>query len=99
MSGHTPGEWVVDEFYEDAGCYRIRAADENICHVHAFVPHGSTPEADANARLIAAAPDLLAALKLVLEENGTGAPLWEDGSELDLVVRAAIARASLTHEG
>ncbi len=75
---HTKGPWVIDEFYENGGFYKIRSASENICHTHAFAPSGTTPEAAANAALIAAAPDLYEALKAwlsadeIVQEKGPG---------------------------
>jgi len=59
MSAHTPGPW------------RIRA--ERYKFIHVYSPNGGIAHLDtidgegaANARLIAAAPDLLAALRGVL---------------------------------
>lgn len=63
MSGHTPGPWVID------GDQIITAeAGIPICvlHMEDEVEWGGPDliaEVEANARLIAAAPDLLAALK------------------------------------
>lgn len=67
MSRHTPGPWVLETTKSDIG------------HVHKIQPlraclyvdnrrsdPSSAPEALANARLIAAAPELLEALKALL---------------------------------
>lgn len=54
MSGHTPGPWHVD----DDGAIRTRDGRD----VVAAFDH-RVVVADADARLIAAAPDLLAALE------------------------------------
>jgi hypothetical protein len=49
-------------------------------------------EREANARLIAAAPDLLAACRDVLEFLDNGSPL-QPGSLLHQEIEAAVARA------
>ena len=55
---HTPGPWRIDP---GPGFSRNRIEDaDGICVAFAW---GLGLEADANARLIAAAPDLLVALK------------------------------------
>jgi len=61
MSKHTPGPWEADT---DGLIYRepwMDEVDPNICKVNMYRDDG-----EANARLIATAPDLLEALK----------PLW-----------------------
>ncbi len=68
MSEHTPGPWVIDEFYEPGGFYKIRAADSTICHAHSLAENGSDAETDANACLIAAAPELADALERYVSE-------------------------------
>jgi hypothetical protein len=87
---HTPGPWqvnsndplhVCDADGESRGCSPI-----------AFVQVGNDGRwtAKANARLIAAAPDLLVALQAV-------ADYWAGGDvppEIDALMRAAIARAT-----
>jgi DNA-binding helix-hairpin-helix protein with protein kinase domain len=55
MSGHTPGPWMLSRGAQ-ADAFAVEAASRTVAHVkHA-------PESGANADLIAAAPDLLAAL-------------------------------------
>jgi hypothetical protein len=89
MSQHTPGPWVIDEYHAD-GFYKIRGAKEVICHVHSFSPN-KKPEsqATANAHLIIAAPDLLAACKALVGvyEGQEDAPMYV------IKARAAIAKA------
>jgi hypothetical protein len=92
MSAHTPGPWFV---VEDENCGRWIfpnkdgrgfAQDGSYLAICAEVIGG------ANARLIAAAPDLLAALKAAIEDAG-----WAYASfcrcEVCEQVRAAIAKA------
>jgi hypothetical protein len=87
MSKHTPGPWELEII---TGAY-VTADGTHIADVH----HGRTAtakaEGHANARLIAAAPELLEALCLAhdyLAGNG-----WDDDPRLD-TIRAAIAKAT-----
>lgn len=84
MSGsHTPGPWHV---------YRDEINDEDgltVAHAVRFVPPYRA-QSDANARLLAAAPDLLEALCLAhdyLAANG-----WEGDARMEPIL-AAIAKA------
>jgi hypothetical protein len=59
MPNHTPGPWVDDT-------YSIIGADDSL--VAECGPYSNNhEEADANARLIASAPDLLAACKALAD--------------------------------
>ena len=90
MSKHTPGPWTP-EFGE---AYRVRAQQDggqvaimmNLKGQHGMAGRRTGEEVAANARLIAAAPDLLEALKTMLA-------IWEDGSDAADKARAAIAKA------
>jgi hypothetical protein len=61
MSGHTPGPWIVDAYGD------VTANGEDVAHV---VSYYGVDECIANARLIAAAPEMLAALRGFLAEFG-----------------------------
>lgn len=84
---HTPGPWKASEFMEGAG---LEIVADGRCIARAY----PVLQRDANARLIAAAPELLAALKaVVLAEFGSldhpqikDAPMWSKAI-------AAIAKA------
>ena len=83
--GHTPGPWEVEK------CY-IRAANATkypIAWMEYPNGEGSKPEMEANAALIAAAPELLEALEAVqfFEENR------RNYHALDTIIRAALAKA------
>ena len=52
LEGHTPGPWKAD-------CFLVTAFKNHIGHTGGFLPISRAEEAEANARLIAAAPDLL----------------------------------------
>jgi hypothetical protein len=97
---HTPGPWAAEDVR--SGKYhvyfRINAQGES-AHIAGVYPHYGN--AEANARLIAAAPDLLAALKLIADASECFAPSEEDeftapAHRLWVAIteaRAAIARA------
>lgn len=109
MSGakHTPGPWHV--VTGDGHDRRVMAANDPGPVAIAFRPSEATlvSEAQANARLIAAAPDLLALAeridawegRLLMEgEWGAGLPrftqsLYDEWMELQAQRNAAIAKA------
>lgn len=67
-SKHTPGPWVAQK---GAGYYVTRPKSRcahvvGVCNRTSLVDGDCEAEAEANARLIAAAPDLLEALKSAL---------------------------------
>lgn len=78
MGEHTPGPWVRS----GVNIERIITADEHhlICDL---VVGRTTDEADANCKLIAAAPELLKALKLI-------ASIKREGGRYDNLVAAPI---------
>ena len=102
MAGqHTPGPWT----YEGDHTHRqynirmlghligVRDEAKHICTVNNLPPHvlanRDPVTAEANARLIAAAPDLLAALIELQQMVEAG----ENNEGTHAVVRAAIAKA------
>ena len=91
-TSHTPGPWEV--FESHTGIYILDSAEQAaVCRLEWCL------EAEANARLIAAAPDLLAALKGIFEHCAMIHRAWGDGSnhkEADAAIaagKAAIAKA------
>lgn len=97
MSAHTPGPWELDHG-EDGDNFTIRADGEFVTRLtkSRYTDDRRDPEAYANAALIAAAPDLLAALKSLADEYGPNAGSMAIGSprrELWRAAGAAIARA------
>jgi hypothetical protein len=87
MSKHTPGPWYIDPIKAHANGNRRIMAEQ--CTPVAVVPDHLV----ADARLIAAAPDLLEALSRLIEiEDGPGMAVigWEDAMER---AYAAIAKA------
>ncbi|MGG5810884.1 hypothetical protein [Falsiroseomonas sp. CW058] len=104
MTKHTPGPWCLTEEEGEDGTpeivvtstHDISGLDDDVgCLVYG----GNDDNADvkrANARLIAAAPSMLAALEGLLDQLvAIGIPDWHGAEGLDLdQARAAIARAT-----
>lgn len=100
---HTPGPWhIIHE--PTLSTYHIRVEDLDAAPVASlfYSSGGSRPQLsreliDANARLIAAAPDLLAACEAALsfgEGHPDRTPSWHDARlATQLTLRAAIAKA------
>lgn len=98
---HTKGPWTTDEDDHDAPHQNIKVKagkHHTVCTVwidDAPVRNFNSAQ-QANARLIAAAPELLAALKFIVSEwgyDGHGGELEDGESEVIDKVRAAIAKA------
>ena len=82
MSNHTPGPWKIFDDHPDPDllCLHVYHGDEQIADVSEL----------KNARLIAAAPDLLEALENLLKvHEGEGGTQYHAGD----MARAAIAKA------
>jgi hypothetical protein len=65
MSAHTPGPWIHYDDSQDGKTNRheIAARGKTIAHIYCSVPDQDS----ANARLIAAAPDLLDSVRKAIE--------------------------------
>lgn len=83
MSKHTPGPWTA----QPNGAIWVGDTLISVC---AIAPE----EATANANLIAAAPDLLEALQLVVDKIGTDFELYSEQQFAIDNARAAIAKAT-----
>lgn len=57
MTAHTPGPWT-------ASCFLVTAGHDRITHCGGNLPNNRSHEAEANARLIAAAPEMADALSI-----------------------------------
>ena len=90
MSGaaHSPGPWIAVHCADDGGEFSIHAANG----IHVALSIGGTKSEAANARLIAAAPELLEALRglMKLDEELSS----EGAIEALDKARAAIAKAT-----
>lgn len=93
ITKHTPGPWHCDGISEYTGELLVRAENgDTVARVCCYGPQSETPFAQAhNARLIAAAPDLLEALKGLLNYENLGA---YDRADVRKQARAAIAKAT-----
>src|SRR5689334_19211469 len=96
---HTPGPWHVEaEEWTDGQGILICCKDAGVALIDPDDEEGATPEDFANAHLIAAAPEMLEALKAFLRapsigSNGNGSVTIEVATfNLD-AARAAIAKA------
>ena len=98
MSKHTPGPWTIRKTLRRIVVFSESRRWRDI----AGLQHYNSPERESNARLIAAAPDMLAALEAICEHaNEAWAALDHDYHEVlagnlgDAVdqARATIAKA------
>lgn len=94
MSKHTPGPWHVAEEMDDDDnvLYTVEADNLPVADIYRKAEH------EANARLIAAAPELLEALKELIAWDLESLPgevsLGYSGIEQDIAhAKAAIAKA------
>lgn len=90
----TPGPWEIKSRF--VGPLVIASDDVEVAHVGLY--HESWAQCVKNATLIAAAPDLYAALDRVLdayvsERLWNGASTWDVDNRVVIGARAALARA------
>lgn len=89
MSAHTPGPWGFSTEPQPNGCPIVGARGLMVAMLaHTIHQDDQREVALANARLIAAAPDLLEALTVLVENGGIGPESMFDDA------RAAIAKAT-----
>lgn len=98
MSAHTPGPWMVvhENVAKEINCFEVA----NVSHFRVILDGGGWPAItgvpEDDARLIAAAPDLLAALKMGYADTMDYIRLNKLGGEDNrwlVMARAAIAKA------
>jgi CTP:molybdopterin cytidylyltransferase MocA len=96
----TPGPWfVVNCGTKDEPMMSVKAAriaGESPRHEVAICATGDSPQAmeNANARLIAAAPDLYEALKAIVGIAGNSFIQTRHGGQVIAAARAALAKAA-----
>lgn len=93
---HTPGPWRVEEQPYKSSAFYIRGTKPNGKPMTwglgavAHIPRSTVLPSEANARLIAAAPELLEALQNCLEQIAGG----PDGSRVYFAAKKVIAKAT-----
>lgn len=92
----TPGPWVADGVVVE-GFYDVRPGDRRSFKIAtcAGAPYVGEQAAISNARLLAAAPELLAALKAMLAPVGLGERMPPKQRTAELAKRAEVARAAI----
>ena len=101
-TSHTPGSWINANGLVNGRDSRLEYPDTPSIDIFdaSEWPENLSEEAQANARLIAAAPDLLDALQAIVDEfpvaagTAKGIPHDEQGFGSIYRARAAIARAT-----
>lgn len=100
MSGakHTPGPWRAVTVPYDSSAFYIEArnAPDKRSPMVAHIPRSTVQPMEANARLLAAAPDLLEALEGLLSHPNGGTYRNSADSEAVKAALAAIAKATGT---
>jgi hypothetical protein len=99
-ASHTPGPWLYVPEADCDGDPRIdplaRPITDHTVHIgHLAIFMGTSDEAEANARLISAAPEMLEALKAAAEALFCTDNRFEIGGKTALqIVEAAITKAT-----
>jgi hypothetical protein len=98
MTNHTPGPWYIEQFAHPYGKTEDRTITGytrtgNPLRIGRAYNVMGPNETDANARLIAAAPDMLEALKIAQEQYENFAGAGKDDGTLG-VINSAIAKAT-----
>lgn len=93
MAQHTEGPWVANSSHDGLG-WRVESdavgyPNDGWCVCSELIG----PDADANARLIAAAPELLEALEGLLRGLGPNGYVLPAGAPATVKARAVIAKA------
>ena len=99
MAEHTPGPWILELEYNPKGFQKILGGQWGTHNIAQVVKRQSMKDEDeANARLIAASPDLLAAAKAALDRL-CDPYLGEDDGERQRPEIAALEQAIAKAEG
>jgi len=91
---HTPGPWTATPSYINLGEWEIYGNEDgdNAQHIGSIEAEG-TEQAEANARLIAAAPDLLEACESMLGFLSADTLDLRDYEQMESEVKRVIAKA------
>lgn len=99
MTDHTPGPWTTDtdRCFKHDDSIGVRGPDQMfVAAAWDFNRYDREEEVKANARLIAAAPDLLAALERIVAINGSTGGHKAMVAEFKYIAEVAIAKARAT---
>jgi hypothetical protein len=94
---HTPGPWATRQLTNSTRVYAEEFNNAEICSIQRsrFASGPTAARREADARLIAAAPELLAALRGLVEDyEGAYGGNDEDAPKALTDARAAIAKAT-----
>lgn len=89
---HTPGPWKPVESH--TGDWYIAQANDDGAIGEVYADAGGSEDAEANARLIAAAPELLEAAKEIVRTGLGDEAMHGDQREAVALIIAAIAKAT-----
>jgi hypothetical protein len=96
-AGFTPGPWMMAAIPSSVVGWPVvqQGVGRSICSI-SYLPREANPEvyaqSEANARLIAAAPDLYEALVALVEEREPIGPQWRKAKEALAKARGDAAR-------
>lgn len=92
---HTPGPWRAVKVPYDSSAFYIKArnAPDKRSPMVAHIPRSTVQPMEANARLLAAAPELLEALELLSESCARLRAPGYPPSDAENKARAAIVKA------
>ncbi len=91
---HTPAPWTADGYHNEYyASISVKAGGRGVCAISSAIKRPGA-ESAANARLIAAAPDLLAALEELLPAAARSIQGTTDGEPILQAARAALAKAT-----
>ena len=93
ITQHTPGPWRAGSIRGDLVDCIYSADSIRVATIETWIGPKESAESEANARLIAAAPDLLAALQRAYVDIATRKVRKGDGAILALL-RTVIAKAT-----
>ena len=95
MNNHTPGPWLQEEVTSTERHVFDSLGEDGLLGPIAIIQHGDPAELEANALLIAAAPELLSVLKDALKiVDAYRRIALGDGDITAMNARAVIAKAT-----
>lgn len=94
-SKHTPGPWIASKYSSVVGCPVVNQIGHVVCNTaSAGTFESGKEEAEANAKLIASAPDMLDALKMIVNADDSYISAFDVKQTMLSIAKEAIAKAS-----